>query len=95
MTKCRQYNAGQSHFLGEFFLATDVFNDDQTIPDNSRQFQTIPDNPRQFHFLGEFSLATDVGNDDQERGGGVLRRDGPRLRRQVYIVVFFCSNQGN
>ena len=63
--------------------------------DNSRQFQTIPDNPRQFHFLGEFSLATDVGNDDQERGGGVLRRDGPRLRRQVYIVIFFCSNQGN
>ena len=47
MTKCRQYNAGQFHFLGEFFLATDV------------------------------------GNDDQERGGGVLRRDGPRLRRQV------------
>ena len=42
MTKCRQYNAGQSHFLGEFFLATDVFNDDQTIPDNSRQSQTIP-----------------------------------------------------
>ena len=80
MTKCRQYNAGQFHFLGEFFLATDVgSNDDQTIPDNPRQFQTIADNPRQFHFLGEFFLATDVGNDDQEGGGGVLRRDGPRL----------------
>ena len=76
MTKCRQYNAGQSHFLGEFFLATDVFNDDQTIPDNSRQSQAIP-------ILGGILLATDVGNDDQEGGGGVLRRDGPRLRRQV------------
>ena len=89
MTKCRQYNAGQFHFLGEFFLATDVgSNDDQTIPDNSRQSQAIP-------IFGGIFLATDVGNDDQEGGGGVLRRDGPRLRRQVYIVIFFCWNQGN
>ena len=54
MTKCRQYNAGQFHFLGEFFLATDVgSNDNQTIPDNSRQLQTIPGNST---FLGKFSL---------------------------------------
>ena len=72
MTKCRQYNAGQFHFLGEFFLATDVGNDDL-----AHSCTTFP------CYLG-MEINADVGNDDQERGGGVLRRDGPRFRRQVH-----------
>ena len=76
MTKCRQYNAGQSHFLGEFFLATDVGNDDQER--GAFFLATDVGNGDLAHsctifpcYLG-MEINADVGNDDQEGGGGVL-----------------------